>query len=94
MSDSDDKKYQEYQCDKLQEWELLCVRCGSCCGAFDGDPCENLRQSEEKTYYCAIYSSRFGEYVTKSGRKFKCVPIKNILNQSWPGDHKCSYKKT
>ena len=66
------------------------------CGAYDGDPCEHLRRAEGvKThgYYCSIYDHRFGLHNTVSGNKIRCVPIRQILHASWPGDECCGYKK-
>jgi hypothetical protein len=29
---------------------------------------------------------------SKGGLRFKCVPIRNILNRHWASDHLCAYK--
>jgi len=46
------------------EFEELCIRCGGCCGSFDGDPCEHLRRDDEGTTYCVIYKNRLGWHHT------------------------------
>ena len=89
---SEEVLYLDLQDRKLQEWEDTCLSCGMCCGVKDGDPCEHLTQ-EDGRYRCRIYSHRFGLHQTRQGREFRCVPIRNILHQSWPGDSLCAYKK-
>ncbi|MGC9363608.1 MAG: hypothetical protein ACP5FZ_03460 [Fidelibacterota bacterium] len=74
------------------EFEELCIRCGGCCGAFDGDPCEHLRRGDDGLCYCAIYENRFGWHKTVCGRKLECVPIMERLHDEWIGDHLCAYK--
>ncbi|MCA9408069.1 MAG: hypothetical protein H6755_07005 [Candidatus Omnitrophica bacterium] len=93
MADSDQKRYQKYQRSQEQIWEAKCLRCGACCGSMDGDPCEHLVEDKNNRYYCSIYSNRFGPRKTRSGRKFVCVSIRKVLDQSWPGDECCGYKK-
>ena len=88
-----DAQYQQLQDRQLQEWEARCGRCGACCGAFDGDPCEHLRGNKPGEYFCSIYDHRFGMHKTVSGKDIRCVPIRIILNSSWPGDACCGYKK-
>jgi hypothetical protein len=90
---SDQGRYEAYQAQENARWEAKCGRCGACCGAYDGDPCEHLRRAEGNKYYCSIYETRFGEHKTISGKLIKCVPIRQILNSSWPGDECCGYKK-
>ena len=90
---SDDNRYQKLQAEQLEEWESLCTRCGACCGALDGDPCEHLIELPDGKYSCSIYNHRFGLHKTRSGRPFRCVPIRKILHKSWPGDECCAYKK-
>lgn len=89
----DDKQYNDSQDKKFHEWEGLCRRCGACCGSIEGDPCSHLMVGDDQYYGCAIYSDRFGLRHTVSGREFYCVPIRNVLHQSWPGDIGCAYKK-
>lgn len=88
----DNKDYEQWQKIKHEAWEAQCGRCGACCGAFDGDPCEHLRKSEAG-YLCSIYSQRFGLHKTISGKDITCVPIRNILHSTWPGDTCCGYKR-
>ncbi|MBF0522360.1 MAG: hypothetical protein HQL24_04800 [Candidatus Omnitrophica bacterium] len=89
----DDEKYQNLQESQLKEWEASCLRCGACCGTEDGDPCEYLMKLADKDeYYCQIYENRFGLHKTKNGKPFKCVPLRNILHKTWPGDSRCRYK--
>lgn len=70
--------------------EALCRRCGSCCGLFDGDPCENLKEGGPGLYYCSIYDNRFGTHKTVSGKTFTCVPIRELLKFDLPYN-KCAY---
>ncbi len=97
---SDEQLYQHWQQEQEERWEAKCGRCGACCGAFDGDPCEHLRRRDPdvpgraaRQYFCTIYERRFGTHKTLSGKEIHCVPIRQILNASWPGDHCCGYKK-
>lgn len=76
-----------------ERWEALCGRCGACCGVVEGDPCEHLRGSKKGEYYCSIYENRFGEHRTVNGNVFKCVPVRQIIHNSWPGDECCGYKR-
>ena len=92
MTLRDEKAFELQQKKQHEEWEATCVHCGACCGAIDGDPCENLRFNNDKSY-CVEYENRFEEHKTKSGLVFRCVPIRTILSQSWRGDHHCAYKK-
>ena len=89
----EDALYKEKQKQAEARWEALCGRCGACCGAFDGDPCEHLRMDSSRKYYCAIYNNRFGKHKTVHGAEINCVPIRDILHSSWPGDTCCGYKK-
>ena len=74
-----------------QEWftEDKCRRCGTCCGSQDGHPCEHLAR-EGDFYYCTIYEARFGIHKTTTGRIFRCVSIRDIIetNGGFPG---CGY---
>ncbi|MFP4548238.1 MAG: hypothetical protein ACLFQM_08890 [Fidelibacterota bacterium] len=76
-----------------EEFESICNRCGACCGAFDGDPCEELRQDENGHYYCAVYETRLGKHYTLAGLEMDCVSIIKKLKYTWVGDEKCAYKK-
>ncbi|MBD3246542.1 MAG: hypothetical protein GF333_05970 [Candidatus Omnitrophica bacterium] len=82
----------EYLAVKEEEWEGLCVRCGGCCGAYD-DPCVHLRQDGGGQYFCDIYERRFGIRTTRSGEKFRCVPVREILHIHWKNDYRCPYKR-
>jgi uncharacterized cysteine cluster protein YcgN (CxxCxxCC family) len=78
---------------KDQEWESLCTNCGACCGSKE-DPCENLAFTPDGRSYCRVYAARFDrEHRTISGAPVRCVPIRNKLHSSWPGDEACGYKK-
>ncbi len=90
---NDDARYQALTQKQSDAWEAKCTRCGSCCGVAEGDPCENLEKLENGKYSCKIYETRFGMRKTVSGRVFQCVPLRWIINQHWPGDHLCGYKK-
>ncbi len=74
-------------------WEDLCILCGACCGAYDGDPCEQLRRDEDGSYYCADYENRLGIHHTIGGKELECIPIKKKLEEDWVGDHLCAYKR-
>jgi hypothetical protein len=90
----DQNQYIQWHKQQEEQWESRCGRCGACCGAFDGDPCEHLRQDAQRKYYCSIYDHRFGTHKTLSGKEIRCVPIRQILHFSWPGDSCCGYKKS
>ena len=76
-------------------FEDICVRCGACCGAYDGDPCEHLKKNGDGTYYCEDYENRLGTHYTIHKVKIECVSIKKKLqlDESWIGDELCAYKK-
>ena len=88
----DRRRYEVLQAKQYHAWEARCGRCGACCGAYDGDPCEHLVKDSVGKYSCNIYDQRFGERRTRSGKTFHCVPIRDILYQHWPGDQCCGYK--
>ncbi len=90
---SDEARYEALTQKQSLAWEAKCTRCGSCCGVADGDICENLEMRTNGLYACRIYETRFGMRKTLSGRVFQCVPLRWIINQHWPGDHLCGYKK-
>lgn len=87
-----ESRYAVWQLRQEQKWEALCNRCGACCGIVEGDPCEHLREDGPGRYRCDVYRDRFGEHKTVSGRPLRCVPIRDILHKSWPGDQCCGYK--
>jgi len=91
---TDSNRYNEWLNAKAHEWEVRCTRCGACCGALE-DPCENLRQYHNGTFFCAVYEKRFGKWLTVSGKELNCVPIRQKITQghSWPGDEHCGYKQ-
>lgn len=89
----DEARYRSLQESQQAAWEAQCTRCGACCGVFEGDPCENLDTLPNGKYSCRIYENRFGQRRSISGRTFYCVPLRQILHKSWPGDHQCGYKK-
>ena len=82
--------YTAYQEKKFEAYEALCKRCGGCCGAFDGDPCEHLL-SNNGSYNCDMYDTRHGLRKTKSGKSFMCVPIKDVINRLWYARPGCGY---
>lgn len=86
------ERYHQFQEQELARWEAKCGRCGACCGAYDGDPCEHLRKDNQQKYFCSVYEHRFGQHKTISGKQINCVPIRQILHASWPGDSCCGYK--
>jgi len=86
-------KYEQWQDIQEKEWESLCRRCGECCGVTDGDPCEEVKYFEDGTFGCKVYENRFGDHQTKSGKTFRCVPIRDIIFKSWGGSQSCGYVK-
>ena len=91
--DSEFLRYEGWQKRQCDSWENLCTRCGACCGLAEGDPCEHLTKTDHGRYACRIYENRLGLHKTVSGREFLCVPIRQVLDKSWPGDQCCGYKK-
>ena len=77
---------------KEREWEALCANCGACCGALE-DPCANLVKDPKGRFSCRDYAGRLGLQTTVRGQLCKCVPIREKLGTSWPGDEHCGYKK-
>ncbi|MFH1767747.1 MAG: hypothetical protein ABH858_01115 [Candidatus Omnitrophota bacterium] len=86
-------EYPLYSTIKERQYELLCRRCGACCGVFD-DPCVHLKSHGKDSYYCDAYHSRFGPRKTIGGKEFNCVPVRELLSASWPMDYLCPYKKS
>ncbi len=74
----DEATYLGSQKEMQDKYEALCRRCGGCCGAFDTDPCVNLRSAGGDKYYCAVYDHRIGIQKTVSGKAFACVPIRDL----------------
>ena len=89
----DQGRYDQWHDIQAKRWESLCGRCGACCGVTEGDPCEHLRGSRKGEYFCSIYENRFGEHRTVSGKIFMCVPMRQLIHGSWPGDECCGYKR-
>jgi hypothetical protein len=87
----EEKRYEEHLASQEAEWENLCLRCGACCGAFE-DPCRELRKDQEGKYFCHVYSRRYGPHETVGGKKFRCMPIRDIIHMSWNNDQLCAYK--
>jgi len=81
--------YSRKQEEDLIKHEAMCKRCGACCGASDGDPCEHLKQDEAGKFFCPIYDNRLGTHKTISGKLFACVPIRE-LRQNLPSKN-CVY---
>jgi uncharacterized cysteine cluster protein YcgN (CxxCxxCC family) len=91
-NDNQQARLEQYFEAKERESETLCARCGSCCGAHDGDPCEHLKTDGRDAYLCDIYDSRLGNRKTVSGREFECVDIKEVLaSGGWPKNPECGY---
>jgi hypothetical protein len=69
----------------------VCLRCGVCCGAADGHPCEHLRREDASgKYFCEIYHDRFGFHHTVDGLPFRCVTIREII-EAFGGYDCCAY---
>jgi len=90
MSGSSD--YSSWLSKREHEWESLCLNCGACCGAGE-DPCGHLKQDAAGKYFCDSYLTRLGPQLTVAGVEMICVPIRQKLGASWPGDERCGYKK-
>jgi uncharacterized cysteine cluster protein YcgN (CxxCxxCC family) len=88
----DDRAYIETQDKAAAEYESLCRRCGTCCGAQGGDPCANLKEDAAGNYRCVNYGVRLGVQKTVSGRQFTCVPIRDVLKFGIPYDG-CGYRR-
>jgi len=73
--------------DLYADWR--CKRCGVCCGATDGHPCEHLRHDGEK-YFCEIYPRRLGLHKTTTGQIFRCVTIRHLI-ETTGGYAECAY---
>ena len=87
----DEESYREHEDRRLLEYESLCRRCGSCCGAEDGDPCKHLVRDPDGRYMCDIYANRFGLKKTVKGNEISCVPIRKMINKNWVGRSRCAY---
>jgi len=74
----DEGAYIRKQKEEEIRYESLCNRCGACCGALDGDPCEELRRDDSGKYFCSVYENRIGMHKTISGKQFACVPIRDL----------------
>ncbi|MFA5096792.1 MAG: hypothetical protein WC478_05585 [Candidatus Omnitrophota bacterium] len=74
----DEAAYSRKQAEEEARYEALCRRCGACCGALDGDPCEHLKQDGSGKYFCPIYDHRIGMHKTLGGKQFACVPIRDL----------------
>lgn len=74
----DGERYAQQQAYKETEHELLCRRCGVCCGVRE-DACVHLGRLADGTYYCDTYGTRLGKQRTVSGKEFTCVPIRDVL---------------
>ncbi|MDD4203456.1 MAG: hypothetical protein PHQ52_08320, partial [Candidatus Omnitrophica bacterium] len=75
-----DKAIYEKHCNDLQKkYEDICIQCGVCCGANDGDPCEHLEKIGPKKYFCKIYDHRLGLQKTVSGKIFTCTTIRELI---------------
>ncbi|PIQ88558.1 MAG: hypothetical protein COV72_07420 [Candidatus Omnitrophica bacterium CG11_big_fil_rev_8_21_14_0_20_42_13] len=84
--------YTQKQEEDFKRHEDQCLRCGSCCGAYDGDPCRNLVKISAAQYQCKDYEHRIGQQMTVSGKHFACIPIRVFLtfNSGYPN---CAYSK-
>ncbi|MBU1997879.1 MAG: hypothetical protein ABIG46_05370 [Candidatus Omnitrophota bacterium] len=76
--DMDEEVYLRKQEVEQKRYEDLCRRCGACCGALDGDPCESLKRDESGIFFCSVYDQRIGMQKTVSGKQFACVPIRDL----------------
>ncbi len=88
----DNVLYLQKQKYKQEAYEAMCTRCGTCCGALNGDPCVNLAADSNNKYYCKIYENRLGKQKTLSGKEFHCIPIR-LLRGSGTKFANCPYFK-
>ena len=91
MNPDDTLRYEQWQQAQEQRWEAMCRQCGACCGVTENDPCTHLCKTDDGFYQCSIYHDRFGLRSSIHGRQFLCVPLRTILNASWPGKRQCGY---
>lgn len=84
--------FDKYMKEKEANFESICKRCGICCGANDGDPCRNLKQSSDGLYYCSDYENRLGPQRTVNGNAFTCVTIRELIKTNTLR-HGCAYNK-
>lgn len=75
----DEPEFQLHQKEQFEEYEAICKHCGACCGAYDGDPCANLIRHVDGKYLCSDYENRFRQQITVSGKKFHCIPIREVI---------------
>ena len=91
LTKMDEIRYKNYNLVREKEFEAVCTKCGSCCGALD-DPCSNLARKEDGTYWCQVYPTRLGPQRTVSGESFTCVPIsRHIAGETLRFE--CAYQK-
>ena len=88
----DERKYTDKQKIDEEHYEALCRMCGTCCGAFSGDPCANLEKTSDGKYRCRSYQTRLGVQHSLSGRPFTCVEIRDVLKFGIPFEG-CGYQK-
>ncbi|MFH0754983.1 MAG: hypothetical protein V2A70_10505 [Candidatus Omnitrophota bacterium] len=88
---SENISYQQWLSSKENDRESLCCHCGACCGVFE-DPCAQLVMTPEGKSRCRVYLTRFGPQKTIGGQVFTCIPIRQKMGTSWPGDERCGYK--
>jgi len=72
--------------------EDLCTRCGVCCGATDGHPCEHLVPRPGGGFQCAVYEDRIGLRRSVDGQEFACTSIKIVI-ECHGGYADCGYVK-
>ncbi|MDD5255670.1 MAG: hypothetical protein PHR11_06435 [Candidatus Omnitrophica bacterium] len=77
------ERYEQKLREQEERHEAACRKCGACCGAFDGDPCVNLAEQANGTFECKVYEKRLGPQVTVSGKRFNCVPIRDLLKRDY-----------
>ncbi len=89
----DENLYRQKQEEEFKRHEALCKHCGTCCGAHDSDPCANLAMGSDGRYYCRDYDNRVRAQVTRAGKHFHCIPIRDLYYgvAPYPG---CAYGKT
>lgn len=90
----DETAYKKYLKEKMNGDEMLCSRCGECCGAGN-DPCADLIKDDSGRYACKVYESRIGPRTTVSGKVFTCVAIRDNIGRGF-NNPDCAYiqKKT
>ena len=89
----DSTSYEKRLEEDYVKYNLLCRRCGKCCGA-ESDPCAKLASDEKGIYFCSVYEARLGVRETVSGKMFTCVAIRDNIRGGFSHPDCVYVKKT